>query len=214
MEPLTIDSFLDIFGELFSNEISIAISDGEKYVYYRPSKRINLKIKPGDLVKEGTITYKALESGNKVSEIIERNVLGVPYEGEATPFFEDGKLKGCITAIYPSMTQGKKVVTVKSNDGWTPIPYEQVLYIEAKDRKTIVTSTDRKGIHKYTLQEFEFIMPKHSFIRCHRSYIVNVNFIQDIYPDTHSTFILSMKNGERIPVSQSYSSYFRKLLAF
>ncbi|MEI2435280.1 LytTR family DNA-binding domain-containing protein, partial [Priestia megaterium] len=43
---------------------------------------------------------------------------------------------------------------------------------------------------------------------------VNVTQIQEIYPDTHSTFLLVMNNGEKIPVSQSYASYFRKLLGF
>ena len=38
-----------------------AVSNKEEYIYYRPSKRIDLKIKPGDVVKEGTIAYKALQ---------------------------------------------------------------------------------------------------------------------------------------------------------
>ena len=68
--------------------------------------------------------------------------------------------------------------------------------------------------HKNTLQEFEYLLPRESFVRCHRSFIVNVHHIKEIYPDTHSTFVLAMDDGTRIPVSQSYSSYFRKLLGF
>lgn len=88
------------------------------------------------------------------------------------------------------------------------------MYLEAKDKKTYVNSEELTGTHKYSLQEFEYLLPKDSFIRCHRSFIVNVNHIKAIYPDTHSTFVLSMDNGERVPVSQSYASYFRKLLGF
>lgn len=214
MDKLSVNSFLDVIGELFSDEISIVVSNKEHYIYYRPSKRIDLKIKPGDPVKVGTITHRALSVGKKVSDFINRDVFGVPYDGEAIPFYKDGELQGCVTAVYPSMTQGKSVVTVKSNDGWVPIPFQQVIYLEAKERKTFVISELHTGTHKYTLQEFEFILPKDSFIRCHRSYIVNVNQIKEIFPDTHSTFVLSMSDGTRIPVSQSYSSYFRKLLSF
>ncbi|MGM9925899.1 MAG: LytTR family DNA-binding domain-containing protein [Bacillus sp. (in: firmicutes)] len=214
MDKLSVNSFLDVISELFSDEISIAVTDKEKYIYYRPSKRINLKIKVGDPVIEGTLTHKALTSKKKVSEFINRDVLGIPYDGESQPFFQDGELQGCVTAIYPAMTQGKAVVTVKSNDGWIPIPFQDVIYLEAKDRKTYVYSAERTGTHKYSLQEFEYILPKDSFIRCHRSFIVNVNNIKEIYPDTHSTFVLAMVDGTRIPVSQSYSSYFRKLLSF
>jgi hypothetical protein len=214
MESITVVSLLDVIGELFSDEISIAVSNTKEYIYYRPSKRIDLKIKPGDLVREGTITYKALHTKQKVSEFINRDVFGVPYHGMAVPFLHEGKLEGCVTAIFPALTDGKSVVTVKSEDGWIPIPFSQVMYLEAKDKKTYVYTEGCSGTHKYSLQEFEYLLPKDYFIRCHRSFIVNVNHIKEIYPDTHSTFLLLMNNGDRIPVSQTYSSYFRRLLGF
>src|SRR5699024_12235399 len=89
MNPLTFGSLLDVIGELFSDEISIAVSDTAEYIYYRPSKRIDLKINPGDPVVEGTIAYKALNSEQKVSEFIDRSVFGVPYHGMAVPFHQD-----------------------------------------------------------------------------------------------------------------------------
>lgn len=132
----------------------------------------------------------------------------------AVPFSNNGKLEGCVTAIYPALTDGKSVVTLKTMDGWVPVPFSKVMYLEAKDKRTYVNAEELTGTHKYSLQEFEYLLPKDSFIRCHRSFIVNVNHIKAIYPDTHSTFVLSMDNGERVPVSQSYASYFRKLLGF
>lgn len=214
MESITVVSLLDVIGELFSDEISIAVSNTSEYIYYRPSKRIDLKIRPGDMVKEGTIAYKALGAQQRVSEFIDRDVFGVPYHGMAVPFLHEGKLEGCVTAIFPALTDGKSVVTMKTNDGWIPIPFSEVVYLEAKDKKTYVHTGGNSGTHKYSLQDFEYSLPKDSFIRCHRSFIVNVNHIKEIFPDTHSTFLLVMKNGDRVPVSQSYSSYFRKLLGF
>ncbi len=214
MKDINLYSILNVIGDLFSDEISIAVSNTKEYVFYRPSKRIDLKIKPGDPIKEGTMAHKALASRQKVSEFISRDVFGVPYHGVAVPFLNDEGVEGCVTAVYPALTDGKSVVTVKSSDGWVPIPFSDVMYLEAKNRKTHVYGLEISGTHKYSLQEFEFVLPVDSFIRCHRSYIVNVNHIKEIYPDTHSTFLLLMKNGDMISVSQSYSSYFRKLLAF
>ncbi|WP_462413077.1 LytTR family DNA-binding domain-containing protein [Neobacillus sp. Marseille-QA0830] len=214
MESITVVSLLDVISELFSDEISIAVSNTKEYIYYRPSRRIDLKIRQGDPIKEGTIAYKAILSKQKVSEFINRDVFGVPYHGMAVPFFHEGRLEGCVTAIFPALTSGKLVVTIKTEDGWIPVPFSEVIYLEAKDKKTFVKANGVSGSHKDTLQEFEFLLPKDYFIRCHRSYIVNVNQIREIHPDTHSTFILTMKNGERVPVSQSYSSYFRRLLGF
>ncbi|WP_431802263.1 LytTR family DNA-binding domain-containing protein [Halobacillus andaensis] len=214
MEDITFGSLLETIGELFSDEISIAVSNTKEYIYYRPSKRIDLKISAGDPVKEGTIAHKALVTNQKVSEFINRDVFGVPYHGMAVPFLHNGQVEGCVTAIYPALADGKAVVTVKTPDGWMPLPYSKVVYLESKEKKTYVYSEDLSGTHKHSLQEFEYLLPMDSFIRCHRSFIVNVNHIQEIYPDTHSTFLLSMDNGEQVPVSQSYSSYFRKLLGF
>ncbi|HWO75666.1 MAG TPA: LytTR family DNA-binding domain-containing protein [Bacillus sp. (in: firmicutes)] len=214
MKDIKPATLLDIVSELFSDETSIAVSDTEKYIYYRSSKRIDLKIKPGDPVKEGTITYKALTELKKVSSFISRDVFGTPYYGMAVPVFNDGKLEGCVTAIFPALTSGTSVVTVRVNEGWVPVPFSDILYIEAKQKKTHVMTEEVSGIHKDTLNEFEYILPKEDFIRCHRSFIVNVKQIKDIYPDTHSTFLLKMKNGDHVPVSQTYSSYFRKLLGF
>ncbi|QHS22409.1 LytTR family transcriptional regulator [Virgibacillus sp. MSP4-1] len=214
MEKLTMDSLLDVFGELFSDEVSIAISNTREYIYYRPSKRIDLKIKPGDPIKQGTIADKAFQSRQKVSEFIDRNVFGIPYHGMAVPYFDNEQIAGCVTAIYPALTEGKSVITVKSQDGWKPIPFHDVMFVEVRDRKTYVYSDEFAGTHNKALQEFEYILPREIFIRCHRSFIVNVHHIREIFPDTHSTFVLEMKNGATIPVSQSYSSYFRKLLGF
>jgi hypothetical protein len=214
MKSFTIDSLLDVMGELFSDEISIAISDTKEYIYYRPSKRIDLKISAGDPVKEGTIAYKALAQKQKVSEFIDRDVFGVPYHGMAVPFHHDGELEGCVMAIYPAYTDGKSVVTVKTSDGWRPVSFKDVKYVEVKDRKTIVMADGFSGTHKNTLQEFEYLLPRDSFVRCHRSFIVNVHHIKEIFPDMHSTFVLAMDDETKVPVSQSYSSYFRKLLGF
>ncbi|WP_277584010.1 LytTR family DNA-binding domain-containing protein [Psychrobacillus antarcticus] len=214
MKDLSIVSLLDVVGELFSDEVSIAVTDTEKYIYYRPSKRIDLKITPGDLLKEETLAYKALQSRQKVSEFINREVFGVPYHGMAVPFLHQGELEGCVLAIYPAFTDGKSVITVKTQDGWIPIPFSDVIYLEAKDRKTHIVTKSFKGTHTSSLQDFEYILPREMFIRCHRSFIVNVHQIKEIFPDTHSTFVLAMLNGEKISVSQSYASYFRKLLGF
>ncbi|API91966.1 MULTISPECIES: LytTR family DNA-binding domain-containing protein [Virgibacillus] len=214
MQRLTTSSLLDVIGELFSDEISIAVTSTTEYIYYRPSLRVDLKIRPGDPIKEGTLANKAIVTEQKVSEFIDRQVYGIPYHGMAVPFHYQNKLEGCVMAIYPALTEGKSVITVKTSDGWKPLSFSDVLYLEVKDRKTWVVTKEFTGIHRKALQEFEYMLPREYFIRCHRSFIVNVNHITHIYPDTHSTFLLAMDNGDQLPVSQSYSSYFRKLLGF
>ena len=43
-------------------------------------------------------------------------------------------------AIYPVYTDGKSVVTVRTHDGWIPVSFKDVKYVEVKDRKTYVVT--------------------------------------------------------------------------
>jgi DNA-binding LytR/AlgR family response regulator len=86
--------------------------------------------------------------------------------------------------------------------------------MEVRGKKTHVEANGVSGTHRKTLQAFEFVLPRELFVRCHRSFIVNVHHIREVFPDTHSTLVLLMNDGTKIPVSQSYASYFRKLLDF
>lgn len=213
MDRMRIESLLSVMSQLFSEEVSLSITDEKQYLYYQPSKRVDLKIKPGQPLKPGTLGYRAVNENQKISDFIQRDLFGVPYFGQAVPF-QEGDFKGCVMAIYPSYTEGKSVVTLKTADGWMPVAFDDVQYIEVKDRKTLVVANHVSGTHKNSLQNFEYLLPRTNFIRCHRSFIVNVQHIVEIFPDTHSTFVLAMRDGAKIPVSQSYSSYFRKLLGF
>ena len=84
---LNLDSLLDVVGELFADEISIVVSNTKEYIYYRPSKRIDLKIRPGDPVPEGTIAYKALTARAEGFRIHQPGCVwrAVPWHGGSFP---------------------------------------------------------------------------------------------------------------------------------
>lgn len=214
VDTQTITSIMGVISELLPKHTSIAVSDRHQFIYYKPSKLIDLSIQPGDKIKEGSLTYKALSVQHRLSEYMDSSVFGTPYFGMSVPILEEGQPQACITAILPYKPAPPAFLTVKTCDRWIPIPHGQVLYLESQNRKTRVKSDRMEGYHKFNLSELEMILPADEFLRVHRSYIVNINFIQEIQPDSHSTFLLIMKDQTKIPVSQSYSSYFRKVLNF
>lgn len=65
MDPKQIEEIMEIIKEFFPENTSIAISDTNEYLYYQPSKKVDLKIKPGDPIKEGSAAHKALSYGQK-----------------------------------------------------------------------------------------------------------------------------------------------------
>jgi two-component system, LytTR family, response regulator LytT len=210
------DNLLEIFTEIFPKDTSIAVADSRVYKYYQPSPVIDLNIKPGDQIKEGGAAHKAISLKRKVFSYIDSSVFGVSYFGLSVPIIERGKPESCVTAIFPVRTNHSlpKFFTIKNGDRWYPIAVNEILYLEAENRKAKIVTNNKEGYHKLNLSDIEFLLPSNLFIRCHRSFIVNINEIAEIQPDFHSTFLLIMKNGDRIPVSQSYASYFRKSLMY
>ncbi|GIN86577.1 LytR family transcriptional regulator [Heyndrickxia sporothermodurans] len=216
MDQHTVSSIMEVIQDLVPKDTSIAITNDKQYIYYQPSSQIDLKIKPGDIIREGTATFKALSVQQRISDYIDKNVLGTSYFGMSVPIVDGNKLRGCVTAILPRkpLSFPTSFLTVKANDRWLPVPFKEIMYLEAQSRKTNVHTSTNVGTHKFNLTELEFYLPKDIFIRCHRSYIVNIDFISEIQPDSHSTFLLIMKDGTRVPVSQTYASQFRKILCF
>ncbi|RKJ14103.1 LytTR family transcriptional regulator, partial [Butyricicoccus sp. 1XD8-22] len=64
-----------------------------------------------------------------------------------------------------------------------------------------------------TLKELETRLPN-IFLRIHRSYIINIHFIKKITRDLASNFVVVLKDGSELPVSQSCLSDLRKILEF
>lgn len=216
MESLSFSSLMSILPEIVPKNTSIAIANNKKFIHYQPSELVDLNIRPGDDIDEETVTYKALTNERKVSEFKDEQLFGTPYYGISIPLLSEEGPKGCITAILPHRQNyfPTELLTIRTKDRWLPVKFSEVISLEAVQRRTKIRAESVVGNHKYNLSQLEFMLPSDSFVRCHRSYIVNINHIKEIHPDSHSTFMLIMKKNIRVPVSQTYARGFRRLLHF
>lgn len=85
--------------EIFVEDISISIQDTERIIRYLPGKTIDLGIREGDLLKEGSVSYQVIQTGRKVMRAVGREVHGIPYIAVGYPIFHEDALIGCITTI-------------------------------------------------------------------------------------------------------------------
>ncbi|WP_062198082.1 LytTR family DNA-binding domain-containing protein [Massilibacterium senegalense] len=223
MEINSIETLVKVLSQMFPHEASIVVGDRKKYIYYQPSKNIDLRINSGDLIPEGSISYEALRYKQRIAKYVDSDVFGMPYYAMAIPLVENGQEVGVITAIFPPLPgiETQKLpqhhfLIGKGDDKWIPIPLQNVYFIKSENGKTLLYTDIGVYQNKYTLTELERFLPHDQFIRCHRAYIINTYAVTEIHPDFHSTFILVMKddNRSRVPVSQKYASVFRKLLGF
>jgi len=215
MQDMSLDTMFKVISQIAPPNTSIAVADNRQFVYYQPSETINLNIRPGDQIHQQTTTYQALEKRQKYANFVDRDVFGTPYYGISFPIMTEGEPKGCITSIVPVKDLSFKhpLLTIRGDDRWFPVAFDKVIYLASEQRKTFVQGTDIFGYHQGTLRQLDMLLPD-NFIRTHRSYLININHITEIHPDSHSTFMLKMTGDYKVPVSQTYASQFRTLLNF
>ncbi|HEX7065735.1 MAG TPA: LytTR family DNA-binding domain-containing protein [Bacillales bacterium] len=89
------------------------------------------------------------------------------------------------------------------------------IYYAARVDRLIEIHTVKEVIHsKMTLQELADKLDGHAFFRPHRSYLVNLEFIDEILPWFNGAYNLILADGEqtRIPVSRSSAKPLFELL--
>lgn len=88
-------------------------------------------------------------------------------------------------------------VYVRQGDGFQRITWESILYVEGMQNYLKLHCKDRVLTIHQTLVSLEKIMPKDSFFRIHRSFLVNMAYIESIAGGR--LFI----NGKELPISKS-----------
>ena len=95
---------------------------------------------------------------------------------------------------------------VKRSDGIIELlELESIYYLEADGGDTLVRTARRKRYRSVQeLGDIERFLPSPPFIRCHRSFIVNLERVRSIVPRTHNDRDLKMDPpvNVRVPVSR------------
>ncbi len=94
-------------------------------------------------------------------------------------------------------------IVVKNGSKIKIIPVQEVLYLEAADDFVKVFTKDGYYLKNKTMSFFESFLSADMFVRCHRSFIVNVQEITRIDPYEKDGHIAILKSGARVNVSRN-----------
>ena len=89
-------------------------------------------------------------------------------------------------------------IFITDHDRYRIIDCMNVFYLETQDNYTYIHLGDQKVLSSYSIGKFENSLPEYMF-RCHRSFIVNVHYIQSVSRGAGGE--IKMKNGRSIPVA-------------
>jgi two-component system LytT family response regulator len=80
-------------------------------------------------------------------------------------------------------------------NGVSFIDLKDILLVQREERSTVLyTVGDERYVTGDSLSDMEERLPKESFFRCHKSYIINLNHISSITPYGRWTYIVRL-NG-------------------
>ena len=94
-------------------------------------------------------------------------------------------------------------IVVKNGSKIKIIPVQEVQYLEAADDFVKIFTKEGYFLKNKTMAFFESFLPKDLFVRCHRSYIINISEITRIDPYEKDGHVAILKNSKKISVSRS-----------
>ncbi|HYC28899.1 MAG TPA: LytTR family transcriptional regulator DNA-binding domain-containing protein [Chitinophagaceae bacterium] len=122
-------------------------------------------------------------------------------EQRNTPAQKSGT--GSLLQSAATLPQQNRRIVVKIAGRIRIIPVEEVHYLEASDDYVKIHTKDGSFIKNRTMSNFEQLLDPQQFVRSHRSYIVNVQFITRIDPYEKESYLAILKSGEKVPVSKT-----------
>jgi two-component system LytT family response regulator len=97
----------------------------------------------------------------------------------------------------------------------------RIYFVDPDDVQWIESEGDYVALHdgedthlvRKTMKELEARLPDDRFLRVHRSYIVNVEYVEELRPLDHGTYRLHMAAGTPLKTSRGYSENVEALIA-
>ena len=123
------------------------------------------------------------------------------YEVNALRYLTKPVKKEQLTEIINHLVEKNsevKKIMLKSDDEMLMLPISDVLYMEARNQDVRVVTKEGDYFRRYNIRDYEEELRQYFFVRCHRSYLVNLSHVAKI---TGKDIIID--NGEMIPLSRT-----------
>jgi two-component system, LytTR family, response regulator LytT len=147
---------------------------------------------------------------SRIAKAIQRARKALDTETSAT-----GRLEQLVNQLGAGKQGTQRVkVLVKANQRLLLVNSEDVIYATTEGGGIWVVARDVEGSSNYrTLDELSETLDMDSFLRPHRSYLVNIRHIKELVPWFNSSYMLKMndKKATEIPVSRPQAKRIREL---
>ncbi|NJN27547.1 MAG: response regulator [Cyclobacteriaceae bacterium] len=105
-------------------------------------------------------------------------------------------------------------IAVKTGNKIKIIYAEDIQYLESQDDYVMVYTAEGHFLKQKTMKFFESHLAPTSFIRVHRSYMVNIDSVSQVELYEKDSYIIKLKSGQTIPLSKTGYNRLRAALQF
>jgi two-component system LytT family response regulator len=148
---------------------------------------------------------KALNKALKIFELYQL--------GELKPTIDTlEKFKSLLKSL-DKVEEKKSTLSIKDGSKFFILNISDIHYIEAAGDYVFVHTLLTKFIHKDTLASLENTLPSKQFIRIHKSFIVNTNYIKELHSQYNGDYIVLLTNNSKLKLSRNYRERLSHLLS-
>ena len=112
--------------------------------------------------------------------------------------------------LQEDKSENLKTIPIQMDERIYIIKIEDIIAIAVDNGITTIYTNEKEFSTNDTLNAYEEKVKGNSFLRVHRSYLLNINKIVEIQPWFNHTFLVTMNNQVKIPVSRHYMKQFKE----
>ncbi len=108
-----------------------------------------------------------------------------------------------VQKLLADASQRPARILIRDHNRVHVIAVENVEYVQAQDDYISIHSAGRDYLKTQSLAELITQLDPARFVRVHRSYLLNLDFLQSLERATKDSYVAVLRNGQHIPVSRA-----------
>ena len=160
---------------------------------------------------------KIREVDNKMEIIFITSLIDYVQEGYEVRAYryllkpiEEEELKKHVLTCIKEIENKNSYILIKNKSNKYKICLEEIKYIEVQKKNMIIHTINKDFDVIYSLEKIEKDLKLDKFVRCHKSFLVNLSYVENIKLNT-----AILESGEEVPVSRyRYKEVKEKFLKF
>ena len=123
---------------------------------------------------------------------------------------ERGSVEALLKSLQPEGRSYESHIFVQKSEKLFNLPVQDIVYMEASGDYTVITTHNDQFVSSSGIGKLEELMDPDTFIRVHRSTIININYLKEIERHFNGGMVVKMQSGKSFPVSRTYARLIRK----